>query len=537
MTDQKRLLQILETGHKLERLWSEPSSPEAQRTLQDLISMIEALGSAQSPNLSRLKASSIHLSSTMTSRHLAGFLVAFERLKGQALRDDEFLPLVEVATKDQPEKERVVAPFIAIAENLRSAFNVGAILRTSEAFGAEKVWLTGYTPLPTDEKTARTAMGTADHIPWEEIPKMSDALNRARAEGYKIVALETAERAQEIGAFQWPEKTALLLGNERFGLDAETLSQADHIVRIPLHGRKNSLNVGIAYGIAIANYREQQARQAVTAAAPTAALPKELSPIGIFRSPARFPYEARRQGSISQNSDVGTIELEGGRMFEQALDSLHGFEKIWLIYRFHHNENWKPMVMPPRGPRTKRGVFATRSPYRPNPLGLSCVDLVGIEGRKIFVRGFDLLDETPIYDIKPYLPYADAFPKAHGGWTEGLDQAAFSVQLSSPAQEKLSWLEGAGVSQFREFLLSQLENDPLDEERKRVRRADEPGASHELSYRTWRALFDCDEATREVRVLEIASGYSPDELSAIEDPYRDKATHRLFLRKFKTLAL
>lgn len=126
----------------------------------------------------------------------------------------------------------------------------------------------------------------------------------------------------------------------------------------------------------------------------------------------------------------GRVVLEPGHNFEQALEDLDGFSKIWLIYWFDRNENWKPKVLPPRGPAVKRGVFATRSPHRPNPIGLSLVDLIEIKGRTLYLGNVDLLDKTPILDIKPYLPYAEAFPEAKAGWLEGLSSTPMDIVFS-----------------------------------------------------------------------------------------------------------
>src|SRR4051812_38191220 len=105
-----------------------------------------------------------------------------------------------------------------------------------------------------------------------------------------------------------------------------------------------------------------------------------LEPIGTFKASSKYPYEARRQAAADSENSFGEIHLQAGRDFEQALEDLEGFERIWIIYQFHQNPEWKPKVMPPRGPRIKRGVFATRAPYRPNALGMSCVRLVKVEG-------------------------------------------------------------------------------------------------------------------------------------------------------------
>lgn len=513
--DEKLLRSILEIGRRLESQWPVTEGPctssELLTQLDELKGLIASAAGAESPDLARLAFHTRNLTPEMTARHLAAILVPFERLSGRALRDDEFL----VTSEDAPlEHERSVSPFVVVADNLRSAFNVGAIFRTAEAFGAERVILSGYTPTPENDKTARTSLGADRSIDWEEAPTALAAIEQLKAQGYSIIALETSARATDLDEFTWPEKPALILGNERFGLDHDVLKAADHLLRIPLYGRKNSLNVGIAFGIAIAAWRRAREKRAHI-----------LRPIGIFRANARYPYEARRQGRADDSGEIGVIELYEGQLFEQALDGLEGFERVWILYRFHHNSHWKPKVMPPRGPRIKRGVFATRSPYRPNGLGMSAVELVRVEGRKVYVCGFDLLDGTPVYDIKPYLPYADAFPGARAGWTEGLEAEAFQVNFSETAERQIEWLEARGVNQLRGFLRAQLEFDPLDDERKRVVRLQE---NFQIAYRTWRAEFALDETTRTLTVLKISSGYSTAELESAVDRYRDKNLHREF---------
>ena len=113
-----------------------------------------------------------------------------------------------------------------------------------------------------------------------------------------------------------------------------------------------------------------------------------------------------------------------------ALRGIEGFSHLWLIWRFSETarEDWTPTVRPPRlGGNTRVGVFATRSPFRPNPIGLSCVRLEGVEwdgadAPALLVSGADLMDGTPIYDIKPYLPYADAYPDARGGFAPSREE-------------------------------------------------------------------------------------------------------------------
>lgn len=157
-----------------------------------------------------------------------------------------------------------------------------------------------------------------------------------------------------------------------------------------------------------------------------------LEPIGVVTTPYHAKYDAPRQPRIDERIDDAVVVLQSGRNFEQALRDLQGFSHIWLITWFHRVDGWKPMVLPPRS-RTKRGVFATRSPHRPNPIGISVVEIIAISGLRIQVRGTDLLDGTPVLDIKPYLPYADGVDHAVAGWTAEADtrptyRVAWNVQ-------------------------------------------------------------------------------------------------------------
>ena len=147
-------------------------------------------------------------------------------------------------------------------------------------------------------------------------------------------------------------------------------------------------------------------------------------PIGILHSPYTRRIDAPHQSTVVAGTESGeaviaTLELADW-LDEQVLQDLQGFERVWLIFAFHLSEGWKPMVKPPRG-GPKRGVLATRSPHRPNAIGLSAVELLQVEGRTLQLRGVDLLDGTPVLDIKPYVPYADAFPGSKAGWIDELD--------------------------------------------------------------------------------------------------------------------
>lgn len=160
-------------------------------------------------------------------------------------------------------------------------------------------------------------------------------------------------------------------------------------------------------------------------------------PIGILRSPYARRIDAPHQSTVAQGTETGEVALATLELLdwleESVLQDLGGFERLWLIFALHRSEGWKSTVKPPRG-GPKRGVLATRSPHRPNAIGLSAVELVRIEGRILHLRGVDLLDGTPVLDIKPYVPYADAFPQAKAGWIDELD--ARLGRYSAPGPRK-----------------------------------------------------------------------------------------------------
>ena len=140
-----------------------------------------------------------------------------------------------------------------------------------------------------------------------------------------------------------------------------------------------------------------------------------------------------------------TIVFEPEYRNADALRGMEGFSHLWLIWQFSEavRSGWSPTVRPPRlGGNTRMGVFATRSPFRPNNLGLSCVRFLGLEetpefGTVIHVGGADLMDGTPIFDIKPYIPYADCKPDALNGFTGGTEGDLLEVEFPSPLLELL----------------------------------------------------------------------------------------------------
>ncbi len=141
-----------------------------------------------------------------------------------------------------------------------------------------------------------------------------------------------------------------------------------------------------------------------------------LTPIGVVESPFQWRDEAPRQATIGAPAEA-TIILRRG--LQNTLKDLSGFDYCWVLYWLNYSHGWRQQVMPPRD-TVKRGLFATRSPDRPNPIGMSAVRIVSIRGVRIVVRGIDMLNGTPVLDLKPYIPAYDSFPTAKAGWVDAL---------------------------------------------------------------------------------------------------------------------
>lgn len=140
--------------------------------------------------------------------------------------------------------------------------------------------------------------------------------------------------------------------------------------------------------------------------------PMQCTALGVLHSPFKVHLGTPRQPGVGDRRD-GRIEIYHG--YQNLLKDLDGFSHVWVLGWLHHAHGWNDLVQPPRDDQ-KRGLFATRSPHRPNPIGLSVFEIRRIEGRHVHIGPHDLHDGTPILDLKPYLPYADAIPDAHSGW-------------------------------------------------------------------------------------------------------------------------
>lgn len=189
------------------------------------------------------------------------------------------------------------------------------------------------------------------------------------------------------------------------------------------------------------------------------------SPIGYVKTCFTEKFGTPRQAQMIPAAQ-GVLKLNPEQNYGEALRELEKFSHVWLIFVFdrHVDQVWKPLIQSPRVDMPKVGVFASRSPHRPNPIGLSAVKLERIDfkapgGIEIHLSGVDLLDETPVLDIKPYLPYADIIPTANAGWADSAIER-FPVTFSPESLSTLEKNAAKQIPQLRELIEQMLSWDP-----------------------------------------------------------------------------
>jgi tRNA-Thr(GGU) m(6)t(6)A37 methyltransferase TsaA len=253
-----------------------------------------------------------------------------------------------------------------------------------------------------------------------------------------------------------------------------------------------------------------------------------LSPIGHMRTVHATKVEAARQPAAALDA-VGVIELLAGQNLEHAIEDLLGWQRIWVIFWFDRNTGWRPKVLPPRSTTGRKGVLATRSPHRPNPLGLSVLRLDRIDGLHLHVRDVDLLDGTPILDIKPYVAYSDAHPDSGSGWLQERDpRPSHVVQFSAVAAEQLAWIAAHDALPLRERIAATLKLGPQPHPYRRIRRGKDGGMV--LAVQDWR--IDFRAAGELIEVLGLRSGYKASQLEKDSDESSPLGLHQRFRARF-----
>lgn len=186
-----------------------------------------------------------------------------------------------------------------------------------------------------------------------------------------------------------------------------------------------------------------------------------MRPIGVLRSPFKEKFGTPRQGHLVPGA-TAALKIAAEYLPEHSLEGLAGFSHVWLIAHFHLNTNKKflPKVHPPRLKGASIGLFASRSPHHPNSLGLSLARLVKVEGDTLHLAGVDLVDGTPILDVKPYIPESDALPHAVPGWTAGAEFPTLTVAFSAQGLKDVAEAERRlGLSGLRGLLGDILRHD------------------------------------------------------------------------------
>lgn len=192
----------------------------------------------------------------------------------------------------------------------------------------------------------------------------------------------------------------------------------------------------------------------------------DFQPIGIIHSCYKEKFGIPRQPGLV-TAATATLELYAPYDCPEALAELQGFSHVWVVFVFHKamRDQWKPTVRPPRlGGNQRIGVFASRAPFRPNPIGLSAVQLEEIQCAnghcELKLRGTDLLDGTPVLDIKPYVPYADALPDARGGFAAQSPENKMAVAFSEEAAAQCVMQEQGQYPGLRQLIVQILQADP-----------------------------------------------------------------------------
>jgi len=245
VTPQTLWKEALQRLRNLDASWQdEPHRAEQLVTCRDWIAVQTSL--PRLANLAKL------LTPEMTRQQFWSVLVPVEREIAQVKITD-----IDILDSDLPETPDTARhslalqmPVTVVLDSIRSAFNVGGIFRTAECFGVERLILCGYTPLPDQPQVKKATLGTDTRLAWRYEEEILSAIKQLKASGVTCYALETVAGAPTVAETSWKFPAALILGNERFGLNPEVIASCDGVVRIPLFGLKNSLNVVSAFSIA-----------------------------------------------------------------------------------------------------------------------------------------------------------------------------------------------------------------------------------------------------------------------------------------------
>ncbi|NLL84647.1 MAG: RNA methyltransferase [Lentisphaerae bacterium] len=226
-------------AQEIEQAWDNP--PQRERLIIACRQWLEKQDHL--PQLARLARL---LEPQMERRQLWSLLVPLERAAGRERVTD-----TTILSSDTPAATPSTFPVTVVADNIRSAFNTGGFFRTADCFGASDIWLCGYSATPEHPQVAAAAMDSHRHIPWQTFDRVADAVDKLHRSNVFTVAIETVADAPAIDEIPWHFPCAILFGNERFGLDPQTITSCRAVARIPTYGYKNSLNVVSALAVTL----------------------------------------------------------------------------------------------------------------------------------------------------------------------------------------------------------------------------------------------------------------------------------------------
>lgn len=234
----------------------------------------------------------------------------------------------------------------------------------------------------------------------------------------------------------------------------------------------------------------------------------EVKPIGKIWSPFKTKFAVPRQSGLIKEIH-SRIDLKNKFQPEISLRGLENFSHVWILWQFHlnDNQNFKAKVTPPRFEGNKVGVFSTRSPHRPNPIGMSVVELIEVGEDHIWVKGADLVKNTPIIDVKPYLPQYDSIPEASKGWLELVQDSIDEVTTTADCRAKMNDLYSKINSQkdFKssdeliQFLSSLIQEDP----RPQQQRSGDVKEKFVLEIYNFELFFTIKDRTAEIYDIDI----------------------------------
>lgn len=258
-------LQILKKAHEL-ALTIEQTSKDAcfsEASLFELSGLLKTLETSTHFEAQKLAEIPDHFFPSMSLKHFSNFIIPIERALDRNLRDDQFLITDRDSTAATGGGTAPKAftsqkvPLYFVLDNMRSAFNVGSIFRLADCVGALEILLCGYTVTPENETLQKTSLGAWKNTRWQNFTHLKEAFAYLESLKVQIVALETAEKSSNLYDLHLTTPTAFVVGNERFGLDRESLQLSHKVASLPVWGQKNSLNVSNALSIAAYEWRRQ----------------------------------------------------------------------------------------------------------------------------------------------------------------------------------------------------------------------------------------------------------------------------------------